>query len=75
MFLVTINGQENKGTAILNGEHEYSFDDMINYKEGDKGFKVKAEDAYGNSYYSTLPVTYRTVPVPVLTSERSGCLC
>lgn len=67
MFLVTINGQENKGTAILNGEHEYSFDDMINYKEGDKGFKVKAEDAYGNVTISTLPVTYRTVPGPVLT--------
>lgn len=67
MFLISSAGQENKGTAFLNGELEFDFDEMITYKEGDKGFKVKAEDMYGNVTISTLPVTYRTVPGPVLT--------
>ena len=40
---------------------------MINYKEGDKGFKVKAVEIYDNVTISTLPVEYRTVPIPVLT--------
>ena len=45
----------------------YEYDELIEYKEGDKGFKVKAEDIYGNITISTLQVSYKTVPVPVLT--------
>ena len=32
-----------------------------------KVFKVKAEDTYGNITIETLPVTYKTIPGPVLT--------
>lgn len=67
MFLVTTSGQLNKGTAALNGEHEYDYDEMIDYDEFSKGFKVKAEDTYGNVTISTLPVIYKTVPGPELT--------
>lgn len=66
MFLVSADGQNPMGTAALNGEPEYSYDELIQYKEGDKGFKVKAEDNYGYTTIATLPVTYKTVPVPVL---------
>lgn len=67
MYLVSATGQEPKGTVELNGESEYTFDEMVNYKEGDRGFKVKAEDAYGYITISTLPVTYRVIPGPELT--------
>ena len=66
-FLVSTDGQTPKGSDILNGDKNFSYDEMINYKEGDKGFKVKAVDIYDNVTISTLPVEYRTVPIPVLT--------
>ena len=66
-FLVSADGQIAKGGEELNGEKEYEYGDQIDYKEGDRGFKVKAEDKYGNITISTLPITYKTVPVPVLT--------
>ena len=65
-FLVSQSGQKPLGVATFNGENTYSYDEQIDYNEGDKGFKVKAEDAYGNVTISTLPVDYKTVPVPVL---------
>ncbi|MFV0589728.1 hypothetical protein [Bacteroides reticulotermitis] len=67
MYLVSVSGQVSKGTAELNNEAEYNFDEMIDYKEGDKGFKVKAEDTYGYITIATLPVTYKTIPGPELT--------
>lgn len=67
MYLVSVSGQVLKSAAELNGEAEYNFDEMIDYKEGDKGFKVKAEDTYGNITIATLPVTYKTIPGPELT--------
>ena len=66
-FLVSVDGQTSKGGDILNGDKTYEYNELIDYKEGDKGFKVKAEDIYGNITISTLPVAYKTVPVPVLT--------
>ena len=66
-FLVSVDGQTSKGGDILNGDKTYEYDELIEYKEGDKGFKVKAEDIYGNITISTLQVSYKTVPVPVLT--------
>lgn len=47
---------------------------MIDYKEGDRGFKVKAEDTYGYITISTLPVTYKTIPGPSLTLTESTIL-
>ncbi|EFA44472.1 hypothetical protein HMPREF0645_1102 [Hallella bergensis DSM 17361] len=67
MYLVSADGQTSKGVAELDGEKEYTFDEMIEYKEGDKGFKVKVTDIYGNITVSTLPVTYKTLPIPSLT--------
>lgn len=66
-FLVSVSGQISKGGDELNGDKEYAYDELIDYKEGDKGFKVKAEDRYGNITIATVPVLYKTVPVPVLT--------
>ena len=66
-FLVSADGQTPKGGDVLNGDKTYEHDELIEYKEGDKGFKVKAEDIYGNITISTLQVSYKTVPVPVLT--------
>lgn len=66
-YLVSATGQESKGSAGLDGKKEFIYDEMIEYKEGDKGFKVKAVDIYDNVTISTLPVEYKTVPVPVLT--------
>ncbi len=74
MYLVSASGQEAKGTINLSGEKEYTFDEMINYKEGDRGFKVKAEDTYGYITISTLPVTYKTIPGPSLTLTESAIL-
>ena len=65
VYLVSATGQESKGSVELNGKKDFSYDEMINYKEGDKGFK--AVDIYDNVTISTLPVEYRTVPIPVLT--------
>lgn len=67
VYLVSANGQEPKGSVELNGKKDFSYDEMIIYKEGDKGFKVKAVDIYDNVTISTLPVEYKTVPMPVLT--------
>lgn len=66
-FLVSVSGQISKGGDELNGDKEFAYDELIDYKEGDKGFKVKAEDKYGNITIATVPVLYKTVPVPVLT--------
>lgn len=70
-FLVSADGQIAKGGEELNGEKEYEYGEQIDYKEGDRGFKVKAEDKYGNITISTLSVTYKTVPAPVLTLSKN----
>lgn len=72
MYLVSDSGQETQGTINLSGEKEYVFDEMISYKEGDKGFKVKAEDTYGYITISTLSVTYKAIPGPSLTLTESS---
>lgn len=70
VYLVSATGQEPKGSVELNGKKDFSYDEMINYKEGDKGFKVKAVDVYDNVTISTLQVEYKTVPIPVLTLSK-----
>lgn len=72
-ILVSKDGQETlKKDEELNGVNSYSFDEMIEYKEGDKGVKVIAIDTYGNATISTLPVTYKIVPVPVVTLDAKA---
>ena len=66
MFLVSADGQSPMGTAALNGETEYSYDELIQYKEGDKGFKVKAEDNYGYTTIATLPVRIPSLSMLIL---------
>ncbi|WP_302323269.1 hypothetical protein [Bacteroides caecimuris] len=66
IYLVSASGQEAKAELTLNGDKEYLYDELVIYKEGDKGLKVKAEDTYGNITISTLPVIYRAIPGPQL---------
>lgn len=66
IYLVSASGQESKAELTLNGDKEYLYDELVIYKEGDKGLKVKAEDTYGNITISTLPVIYRAIPGPQL---------
>lgn len=70
-FLVSASGQISKGGDELNGDKMYEYDELVDYKEGDRGFKVKAEDKYGNISISTVSVKYKTVPVPVLTLGKT----
>jgi len=62
MFLVAESGQTQYGFPIdfPNQENEYTFSQQIMYKEGDKGFRVKATDIYGQVKIGTLPVQYLT---------------
>lgn len=72
-ILVSKDNQETlKKDEELNGVDSYTFDEMIEYKEGDKGVKVIAIDTYGNATIATLPVTYKIVPVPVVTLDAKG---
>lgn len=69
MFRVTASGQQDYGYPIdfTEGEQHYEFDEMILYGEFDRGFKVKVTDSYGQVRISTLPISYKTVPPPVVT--------
>jgi|BioPla2DNA2_1021312.scaffolds.fasta_scaffold00013_98 hypothetical protein len=69
MFLVAESGQTQYGFPIdfPNQENEYTFSQQIMYKEGDKGFRVKATDIYGQVKIGTLPVQYLTPTPPVIT--------
>lgn len=69
MFLITESGQNQYGFPVdfSNAEKEYPFEQQIMYKEGDKGFKVKATDIYGQVKIETLPVKYLTPAPPVVT--------
>lgn len=66
MLLVSSEGETEYKTEGLNGDKEYTFNELISYKNGDRGLKVKAEDNYGNITIETLPVTYRSIPGPVI---------
>lgn len=69
MFRVTTSGQQDYGFPIdfTEGEQSYEFDELIQYGEFDRGFKVKATDSYGQVRITTLPVSYKTVPPPAVT--------
>lgn len=71
-YLVSSDGQDLLGSVDLDGTSDYSFDELIDYKEGDKGFKVKAKDTYGNITISTMSVTYKAIPVPKLTLTETA---
>lgn len=69
MYLSTSEGQTQYGQAMTSFENpnEYVFDELVQYRENARGFKVKVEDKYGNVKISTLKVSYRTAPAPELT--------
>ena len=67
MLLVSSEGETEYKTEGLNGEKEYTFNELIEYTDKSRGLKVKAEDNYGNITIETLPVTYRSIPGPVIT--------
>ncbi|SHF00613.1 hypothetical protein SAMN05444274_103226 [Mariniphaga anaerophila] len=71
MYLVTEEAQVPYGFPIdfSNDEKEYSFTEQVLYKEGDKGFKVKVTDVYGQTKIETMPVKYLTPAPPVVTLE------
>ncbi len=73
MYLVTSEGQNMYGQAVTNFENpnEYVFDELIQYKENSRSFKVKVEDLYGNVKISSLKVSYRTAPAPVLNVDAT----
>lgn len=72
MYLVTETGQLQYGFPIDFSEEEktYSFEQQINYKEGDKGFKVKVTDIYENVRIETLTVRYLTPAPPSVTFAK-----
>lgn len=45
---------------------DYYFDEMINYDEKSKDFRVKVTDIYGQVKYGNLEIEYKTVPAPVM---------
>lgn len=69
MYMVTSDGQTQYGQTVNSFENpnEYIFDELIQYQENARGFKVKVEDKYGNVKIATLKVSYRTAPAPELT--------
>lgn len=68
-YLSTSEGQTQYGQTVTNFENpnEYTFDELVQYQENARGFKVKVEDKYGNVKIATLKVSYRTAPAPELT--------
>jgi hypothetical protein len=72
MYLVSESGQVQYGFPIDFTEEEksYTFEQLINYKEGDKGFKVKVTDIYDQVRIETLPVKYLTPAPPTVTAAR-----
>lgn len=72
MYLVSEKGQLQYGFPIDFTENEktYTFEQQINYKEGDKGFKVRVTDIYDNVRIETLPVRYMTPAPPTVTFTK-----
>lgn len=72
MFLVSEEGQSVYGFTIdfSDGETEYTFSEQVMYKDGDKGFRVKVTDIYGQVKIGTLPVLYLTPAPPVVTVSQ-----
>lgn len=69
MYLSTSEGQTQYGQTVTSFEkpNEYTFNELVQYQENARGFKVKVEDQYGNVKIATLKVSYRTAPAPELT--------
>lgn len=73
MYRVSSEGQMQYGQSISSFENpnEYVFDELIEYKENDRGFKVKVEDLYGNIKIATLKISYLTAPAPELSISET----
>lgn len=67
---VKTSGQELYTSLTFTDEDQqksWTFDEMIEFDEFDKGFKVKAVDNYGQVRIETMQVQYKTVPPPTVT--------
>lgn len=70
IYRVKTSGQELYTSLTFTDEEQqksWTFDEMIEFNEFDKGFKVKAVDNYGQVRIETMQVAYKTVPPPSVT--------
>lgn len=70
LYRVKESGQELYTSVTFTAEDpqsSWTFDELVQYDEFDKGLKVKAVDNYGQIRIETLSVQYKTVPPPVVT--------
>ena len=74
IYRVKTSGQELYTSLTFTEEEQqksWSFDEMIEFTEFDKGFKVKAVDNYGQVRIETMSVEYKTVPPPTVTFAQT----
>lgn len=68
------SGQEPYTSLTFTNEDQqksWSFDEMIEFDEFDRGFRVKAVDNYGQVRIETMQILYKTVPPPVVTFAQT----
>ncbi|MCM1501334.1 MAG: hypothetical protein NC115_01545 [Bacteroidales bacterium] len=53
-------------TPAFTPRNEYSFEQQIDYVDGDTALQVAATDEYGKVKIETLPIIYTAVPAPVI---------
>lgn len=71
---VKTSGQEPYTSLTFTDEDQqksWTFDEMIEFDEFDRGFKVKAVDNYGQVRIETMQIQYKTVPPPVVTFAQT----
>lgn len=74
IYRVKTSGQELYTSLSFTDEDQqksWTFDEMIEFDEFDKGFKVKAVDNYGQVRIETMQVQYKTVPPPAVTFAQT----
>lgn len=74
IYRVKTSGQELYTNLTFSEEEQqksWTFDEMIEFNEFDKGFKVKAVDNYGQVRIETMQVEYKTVPPPAVTFAQT----
>lgn len=74
LYRVKESGQELYTSVSFTAEDpqsSWTFDELVQYNEFDKGFKVKAVDNYGQIRIETLSIRYKTVPPPTVAFEET----
>lgn len=77
LYRVKESGQELYTSVNFTAEDpqsSWTFDELVQYDEFDKGLKVRAVDNYGQIRIETLAVEYKTVPPPVVTLAEQTIL-